>query len=73
MLRFKTDILALLKGKGYSTYKLRKDKIIGEATIQKLRTRNIPGIDSVNWLCSVLDLQPGDLIEYVPDNNTDKE
>ena len=32
------DILAKLKEAGYSTYKLRKDKILGEATIQKRRT-----------------------------------
>ena len=73
MLRFKTDILALLKEKGFSTYKLRKEKILGEATIQKLRERKIPGIENLNWLCAILNVQPGDIIEYIPDQKADKE
>ena len=31
MLRYKIDILEELKEKGYSSYKLRKDKLMGEA------------------------------------------
>ena len=36
MLKYKIDILEELKTKGYTTYKLRKDKVIGEAQIQKI-------------------------------------
>ena len=36
-IKYKIDILAALKEKGYSTYRLRKEKLIGEATIQQLR------------------------------------
>lgn len=65
MLRFKVDVLKLLKESGYSTYRLRKEKIIGESTIQKLRECKIPSLDNLDWLCATLHLQPEDLIEYV--------
>ena len=41
MLKYKIDILEELKEKGYTSYKLRKDKIMGEAQIQKIRNGEI--------------------------------
>lgn len=37
MLRYKVDILKELKEKDYTSYRLRKDKLIGESQIQKIR------------------------------------
>ena len=42
MLKYKIDILEELKEKGYTSYKLRKDKIMGEAQIQKIRMVKLP-------------------------------
>lgn len=70
MLRYKIDVLAALKDKGYSTYRIRKDKIFGEAQVQQLRDGEIVSKDVLNQLCRLLDCQPGDLIEYVPDEDT---
>ena len=36
-LQFKVDILETLKEKGYSSYTLRKENILSQSTIQKLR------------------------------------
>lgn len=41
---YKIDILNALKAKGYSTYFLRTKKILGEATIQKIRKKEL-----VSW------------------------
>lgn len=74
MLKLKIDILPLLKSKGYSTYALRKNNILAESTIQKLREHKMISAETLNWLCEILSCQPGDLIEYVSDkNNADKE
>ena len=35
MLKYKIDILEKLKENGYTTYKLRKDKIIGDPKYKK--------------------------------------
>ena len=70
MIKYKINILTTLKNKGYSTYKLRKNKILGEATIQKYRNNEcIDAITNLNLLCELLECQPGDIIEYVPDEN----
>ena len=36
-LKYKINVLDSLKEKGYTTYTLRKEKLLSESTIQKLR------------------------------------
>lgn len=67
MLKYKIDVLQELKEIGFTAYKLRKDKIMGEAQIQKIRTGEIASKETLNTLCKLLKCQPGDLIEYIPD------
>ena len=74
MLRYKIDILDALKRIGFTTYKIRKDKIIGEAQMQKIRTGEIASKETLNTICRLLDCQPGDILKYVPDETkTDLE
>ena len=68
MLRYKIDILEELKNAGYSTYRLRKDKLIAESTAQKIREGNTNiALESLGVLCNLLKCQPGDLVEWVPE------
>ena len=67
MLRYKFDVLSELKKRGYSTYRIRKEKIFGEATLQKFRTGQVISADNLDSLCRCLECQPGDILEYVPD------
>jgi len=65
-------LFVTLKEKGYSSYRLRKEKLIGQATLQKLRTGSgIIDTRTIERLCAMLDCQPGDIMEYV--SETDKE
>lgn len=59
-------LFLLLKEKGYTTYKIRKDGLVGQATLQKLKngTGNID-TRTIERLCEALDCQPGDFMEYV--------
>lgn len=66
-IEYKIDVLATLKEKGYSTYKLRKEKIFGEGTLQAFRTSGMVSIDTLNSLCKLLGCQPGDIISYRED------
>lgn len=65
-LRFKIDILEALKQKGYTTYALRKENILSQSTIQKLREGKGLSWENIERLCSLLECQPADLLEYVP-------
>ena len=67
MLRYKIDILDALKKAGFTTYKIRKNKIIGEAQMQKIRIGEIASKETLNTICRLLDCQPGDILEYIPD------
>ncbi len=61
-------MLALLKEKGYTSYRIKKENIIGQATLSKIK-KGVGGLDyrSIDNLCKALDCQPGDLMEYVKD------
>ena len=63
-LNYKIDILAALKDKGISTYRIRKEKLLGEATLQKLRRGEAISWESLETICALLACQPGDIIEY---------
>ena len=65
MLKYKIDVLATLKEKGYNTNKIRTEKIMGEAMLQKIRKGEMVSWSVFDKLCDLLDCQPADLIEYV--------
>jgi len=60
----------LLKDKGITTTQIRKDNILGQRTYYMLknRTGNL-NHQSIDRLCNLLDCQPGDIMEYVEDEN----
>ena len=68
-LQYKINILEALKAKGYTTYTLRKEKLLSESTIQKLRVGEGVAWDNLDTLCRLLDCDIGDIIEYSKDNN----
>lgn len=58
----------LLEKNGYNTNRIRQEKIMGQATYYGLKN-GTKGLDAktIDKLCKLLNCQPGDLIEYVPD------
>lgn len=66
--KYKIDVLAALKDKGYNTSRIRREKLIGEATIQRLRHNQSVSYDVLGKLCELLSCQVGDIFEYVPDD-----
>ncbi len=66
-LKYKIDVLAALKEKGITTYQIRKDRLLSESTVQKLRAGVGVSWENIETLCRLLECQPGDLMEYVPE------
>ena len=64
-IRYRLDILAELKKKGYSSTRIREEKLIGQSYLQQLRRGELVSWKILNIICSLLECQPGDLIEYV--------
>ena len=67
-IRYKMDILAALKEKGYNTNRLRKEKLLSEGVIQSLREDKYIALQNLSRICELLDCQPADLLEYVKDD-----
>jgi putative transcriptional regulator len=61
---YKIDVLAALKEKGYTTYKLRKEKLLGESVLTQLRAGEPVSWANVARICELLGCQVGDLLEY---------
>jgi len=64
-IKYKIDIIAALKEAGFNTSRIRKEKIMGEAMLQKIRGGQMVSWATIETICNLLDCQPGDLIEYV--------
>ena len=64
-IRYKIKVLDALKAAGFSSYKLRAEKIIGQATMTKIRGGGLPSWHELDTICRLLKCQPGDLIEYI--------
>lgn len=64
-LQFKIDVVSALKEMGYTTYKIRNEKILSESTVQKLRAGKGVSWENIETLCRLLKCQPADLLEYV--------
>lgn len=69
MIRYKIDILQSLKDKGYNTNYIRKNKLLAEATLQKIRNCDTSlTLKNINIICQLLNCQISDIIEYIPDD-----
>ena len=66
-IRYKIDILAELKKRGYSSTKIREEKLIGQSYLQQLRHGELVSWKTLDTICSLLDCQPADLIPNVKD------
>ena len=64
-LKYKINVIAQLKKAGYSTYRLRKEKLMAEATLQQLRDGEKVSWANMDLICKFLDCQPGDILEHV--------
>ena len=62
-------LFKLFEEKGITTYKIRKENIVSQGTLTKMKNGN-GSIDTrtIDKICRVLNCQPGDILEYVPDD-----
>lgn len=63
-----TKLKYLMDSRGISAYKMvKKDKIIGGATWDKIQRNDHVDTRTINALCKYLKCQPGDIMEYEDD------
>lgn len=64
-IQYKLDIMAELKKAGYTSTKIREEKLIGQSYLQQLRHGELVSWKTIDTICALLHCQPGDLVEYV--------
>ena len=63
--KYKIDIMEALKEAGYSSTRLRNEKLLGESYMTQLRRGEMVSWKALEVICILLDCQPGDIIERV--------
>lgn len=60
-------LLQMMSDRGITSYTLKKDNIIGQATFKKIKEGGDIDTRTIAKLCELLNCQPGDILDYEPD------
>lgn len=63
-------LIKLMQEAGITSYTIKRDKIIGQATYKKIMEGGDIDTRTIAKLCKLLNCQPGDLMEYVDEEET---
>ena len=72
-IKYKINVVSALRDAGYSSYRIRMDKILGQSVLTKLRREQGLSFNELEIICRLLNCQPGDLLEYVPEDPDEEE
>ena len=70
MIKYKIDIFEELKKHGYNQTRIQKEKLLPAQTQINIKNGKSITLETLNKICIMCKLQPGDIIEVVP---TDEE
>ena len=66
MINYKIDVFKELKERGYNQAKLQRDNLLPRQTMQNIKAGKSITLDTLNKICIMLKMQPGDIIEVIP-------
>lgn len=66
-IHYRIDVLQWLKAAGYNTGRLRREKLLGQSTLTKLRRGELLSWGETGKVCELLHVQPGDLFQFIPE------
>lgn len=70
MYYYKIDVVQALAEKGYNSYKIKKDNLMSQGTLKKLKEKQNVTLETLNSICCMLRCNIEDVIKIVP---TDEE
>lgn len=62
------DIMQLLAENGYTSYRIRKEKLLSEDSLTRLRNGKTVTTATLDVICRLCHCQPGELIAWEPDS-----
>lgn len=66
-------LLSIFEERGISSYTIKRDKVIGQASWKKIHDGGHVDTRTIENLCKYLQCQPGDILEYIPEEENDME
>lgn len=67
MIIYKKNIVQTLKEAGYNTNRIRKENLFSQSTLTKFNNNDTSiTLNNLSVVCELLNCQPSDLIEYIP-------
>ena len=70
MIRYKIDVMDAMQQRGYSPGRIQKERLLPAQTVQNIKAGKSITLETLNKICIMLKLRPGDIIEVIP---TDEE
>lgn len=70
MYYYKINVVEALAEKGFNTYRIKKDGLMSQGTLTKLKNKENVTIKTLNDVCCMLRCNISDIIEIIP---TDEE
>lgn len=67
------DILKKLKDAGYNTGTIMNNKLISQSSLVAIRHNKPISTKTINTICKLAKCQPGDILEYVEENDPVEE
>lgn len=72
MLVYKIDVMEALREAGYTPGRIRREKLLPENALTKIRAGEMIGSIVLDRLCALLDMQPGNIIKYKENGSPEK-
>ena len=63
-IQFKFNIMEALKEEGYTSTRLRNEKLMGESYMTQLRRGELVSWATIDTICRLLKCHPGEILEY---------
>lgn len=66
-------LLSIFKDKNITSYTIKKDKVVGQSAWKKIHENGHIDTRTIEALCKYLNCQPGDIFEYIPDDEPNSQ
>lgn len=70
LIKYKIDVFEELKKHGYNQTRIQKERLLPAQTAQNIKAGKSITLETLNKICIMCKLQPGDIVEVIP---TDEE
>ena len=66
MIKYKIDVFAELKKNGFNQTRLQHENLLPKQTMSNIKNGKSITLETLNKICLMCQLQPGDIIEVIP-------